>query len=75
MDIADPLALFRDTPQAMRRASAKFAERADACNDPLVAGELQRLARRCAYRALELQTPDGRARSALDLMMRPVIIR
>jgi hypothetical protein len=68
---ADPLALFRNTPQAMRRASMKLAERADACDDPLVAAELHRLASRCAHRALQLQRPDGRALSALDLMIGP----
>jgi hypothetical protein len=68
---ADPLALIRNTPQAMRRASVKLAERAGKCDDPLVAAELQRLASRCANRAWELQRLDGRARSVLDLMIRP----
>jgi hypothetical protein len=68
---ADPLALFRNTPQAMRRASMKLAERADACDDPLVAGELQRLSSRCANRAFELQRRHGPARSLLELMIRP----
>jgi hypothetical protein len=68
---ADPLAVFRNTPQAMRRASIKLTERADACDDPLVAAELQRLASRCANRARELQRPDGAALSVLDLMIRP----
>ena len=69
--VLDPLALIRNTPQAMRRASVKLAERADACDDPLIAGELQRLASRCANRADELLRPDGAARSILDLTIRP----
>jgi len=72
MDSAtDPLALFRNTPQAMRRASRQLAERANACDDPLVAGELQRLASRCASRADQLLRPHGQALSLLDLMIRP----
>jgi hypothetical protein len=67
---ADPLALIRNTPQAMRRASVMLGERADACDDPLVAAELQRLAGRCARRACELQPPNVRTASVFDQMLR-----
>jgi hypothetical protein len=42
----------------------------DACDDPLVAAELQRLASRCARRACELEPPNVRAPSVFDPMLR-----
>ena len=67
----DPIAAIRNTLPAMRRAAAKLAERADECDDPIIAAELQRAASRCAQRARELQ---GLARSGWplpDAMVRP----
>lgn len=65
---SDPLALIRNTSGAMLRAAAKLAERADACDDPLVAAELKRLAVRCSRRAETLLHARGRAGSLLDLI-------
>jgi len=65
----DPLTLIRDTPHAMQRASVKLIERADTCDNPLVAGELQRLASRCLRRAKELQA--GEAVWSVERVTRP----
>jgi hypothetical protein len=67
----DPIAVIRDTPLAMRRASEKLAERAGACDDPIIAAELQRAASRCARRAVDLQEPSRRVLSLVDVMTRP----